>query len=238
MGEIANKETRIGVLGTGIMGAPMTQRLAAAGFPTTIWNRSPGKAQGLRLPVAASASACAADADIVVCVLSSGPVCDEILLGEGGTIAGMRPGSALVVTSSIPVATARRQAEAARLRGVDYVDAPLSGGEKGAQAGTLAIMAAGAGSLAKLANQAIVASTICAVAEALLGDFADSTILNIHGRRMIEGNFVAGGSVRNQRKDTEAALEEARGLGLDLPLLRAADTIFGKRCGGDGYDLS
>lgn len=134
----------------------------------------------------------AVEADVVICMLSSGPVCDEVLLGPSGVVSAMKPGSVLLVMSSIPVDSAREQAQAARAHGVRYVDAPVSGGEKGAIEGTLAIMAGGeqrdvdalrpllnclgrvthvgpvgCGSLAKLANQLIVASTICAVAEAL-----------------------------------------------------------------------
>ena len=128
----------------------------------------------------------------MICMLSSGPVCDETLIG-GGVLGAMRPGSLLIVMSSIPVATAQRQAELAAERGIDYLDAPVSGGETGAREGTLAIMAGGAqdvferarpllevmgrpthigpagtGKLSKLVNQMIVASTIVTVAEAML----------------------------------------------------------------------
>ena len=160
----------------------------------------------------------------------------------------MAPGATLVVMSSIPVGTARAQAAACAARGISYVDAPVSGGERGAKEGTLAIMAGGdaavvaalgpvfaplgrathvgpvgSGQLAKLANQLIVASSICAVAEALLlaerggadpaqvrealmGGFADSTVLRQHGLRMVEGNFVPGGPAKYQIKDTGTAL--------------------------------
>ena len=165
----------------------------------------------------------------------------------------MHAGSTLVVMSSIPVETARAQAERACAElAVHYIDAPVSGGEKGAREGTLAIMAGGeadrdrgarrcvraagprhpcraggSGELAKLANQLIVASNICAVAEALvlaerggadpakvrealLGGFADSTVFRQHGQRMVEGNFVPGGPAKYQVKDTGTALALAR----------------------------
>lgn len=140
----------------------------------------------------ATAAEAAAEADVVICMLSSGPVCNEVLFGASGVVSTMKPGAILLVMSSIPVDSAREQAEEAKAYGVRYVDAPVSGGEKGAIEGTLAIMAGGeqrdvdalrpllnclgrvthvgpvgCGSLAKLANQLIVASTICAVAEAL-----------------------------------------------------------------------
>lgn len=264
-------KARIGFIGTGIMGGHMARRLAEHGHPVSVWNRSPQKSEVLRASgatVAATACAAAQDADHVIVMLSSGPVCDEILLGPAGVIAAMAPGSTLIVMSSIPVETARQHAGIAAARGIDYIDAPVSGGEKGAATGALAIMAGGnadviervrpvfevlgrpvrigphgTGQLSKLVNQMMVASTIAAVAEALLlaerggadparvreallGGFADSTILRQHGLRMIESNFVPGGPAKYQIKDTATALTLAEGMGLDLPLLKLVDRLF------------
>jgi 3-hydroxyisobutyrate dehydrogenase-like beta-hydroxyacid dehydrogenase len=186
----------IGFLGTGIMGVQMARRLAQAGHEVRAWNRSRGKAERLAAfgaEIVASSADAVRDAEIVVCMLSSGPVCDEVMLGPGGTLAAMREGSTLIVMSSIPVETAQAQARAAAAQSVAYLDAPVSGGEKGATEGTLAIMVggeeaafervrpvlevmgrptrvgpAGTGELAKLVNQLIVASTIAVVAEAVL----------------------------------------------------------------------
>ncbi|HET6531459.1 MAG TPA: NAD(P)-dependent oxidoreductase [Actinoplanes sp.] len=187
---------RIGFLGTGIMGLPMARRLAEAGHEVRAWNRTRDKAERLAAAgaeVVPSPPAAVRDAEVVVCMLSSGPVCDEVLLGDGAALAAMPPSSILVVTSSIPVHTARRQARAAAARTLGYLDAPVSGGETGAIDGTLAILVggeaadlervrpvlevlgrpthigpAGTGQLAKLANQLIVAGTLTVVAEALL----------------------------------------------------------------------
>ena len=262
---------RIAVIGTGIMGAPMAGRLAEAGFSVKAWNRSAEKAAVLAAkgvqPVATAAEA-VAEADVVICMLSSGPVCDEVLLGASGVVSNMKPGAILLVMSSIPVDSAREQAEVAKAYGVAYVDAPVSGGEKGAIEGTLAIMAGGeqqdvdalrpllnclgrvthvgpvgCGSLAKLANQLIVASTICAVAEALtlveeggaepaqvrhalLGGFAESTVFRQHGKRMVEGDFRPGGPAKYQMKDTSTALAFARSRGLRLPVGEEVDRLF------------
>lgn len=270
----------IGFLGTGIMGAPMARHLGRAGHAVRAWNRSPGKAAALAqdgVSLAADPRAAAQGADVVVCMLSSGPVCDEILLGPGGVLPAMAPGSLLLVMSSIPVETAQSQAAAAAEAGLLYVDAPVSGGERGAVAGTLAIMAggspeafaraepvlsamgrpthvgpAGCGQLAKLANQAIVASTIVTVAEAitfverggadpakvreaLLGGFADSTILKQHALRMIERDFAPGGPAKYQVKDTGTALSHAATLGLTLPVLSLVDGLFSEMVAeGDG----
>ena len=262
---------QIAVIGTGIMGAPMAGRLAEAGFSVKAWNRSADKAAVLAkkgVQPAATAAEAAAEADVVLCMLSSGPVCDEVLLGASGVVSTMKPGAILLVMSSIPVDNARQQAEAARARGVRYIDAPVSGGEKGAIEGTLDIMAGGeqrdvdalrpllnclgrvthvgpvgCGSLAKLANQLIVASTICAVAEALtlveaggadpaqvrealLGGFADSTVFRQHGKRMVESNFRPGGPAKYQVKDTSTALAFAKSRGLRLPVGEEVDRLF------------
>ncbi|WP_083531051.1 NAD(P)-dependent oxidoreductase [Pararhizobium antarcticum] len=136
----------IAVIGTGIMGAPMAGRLAEAGFKVTAWNRTSDKASVLqaRGVVTADNAVDAVDgADVVICMLSSGPVCEKVLMGDDGVIAAMKPGSILLVMSSIPVETAIALANAASDRGVACLDAPVSGGEKGARDGTLAIMAGG-----------------------------------------------------------------------------------------------
>lgn len=258
---------RIGFVGTGIMGAPMARNLARGGFAVTAWNRSRAKSDALRdsgISVAETAAQAADGADLVIVMLSDGPTCDHVLNDQGGhgapVLPAMASGSRLVVMSSIPVETARDQAERAAARGVGYLDAPVSGGEKGATEATLAIMAggaqedfdalrpafsamgrptlvgpAGAGQLAKLANQIIVGNTLATVAEALifaerggadpaavrqalLGGFADSTILQQHGLRMCEGNWTPGGFSKYQLKDLRTAMAFAATLGLDLPV--------------------
>lgn len=186
---------RIAFLGTGLMGAPMARNLLRAGFPVTAWNRSRAKAEALRpdgATVADDPAAAVRDADIVILMLENGPIVEEVLF-RAGTATALRPGTVVADMSSIKPAEA--QGHAARLaeRGVLHLDAPVSGGTVGAEAGTLAIMAGGeaeafaraetalaamgrpvhvgphgAGQLAKLANQIIVGVTIGAVAEALM----------------------------------------------------------------------
>jgi 3-hydroxyisobutyrate dehydrogenase-like beta-hydroxyacid dehydrogenase len=270
----------IGFVGTGIMGGHMARRLAAAGHRVKAWNRTTEKAQALSehgVVVAARAMDVAREADAVICMLSSGPVCDDVLRGGGAVLAAMRRGSTLIVMSSIPVESARQQSREAAARGIDYLDAPVSGGEAGAEGGRLAIMVggddtvfersrtlfeamgrpvrvgpAGSGQLSKLVNQMMVASSIASVAEALLlaerggadpakvreallGGFADSTVLRQHGQRMIDGNFVAGGPAKYQVKDTSTALALSRSIGLELPLLGLVDRLFADMVShGDG----
>jgi len=162
--------------------------------------------------------------------------------------------------------TARAEAEQAAAFGVGYLDAPVSGGEKGAIEGTLAIMAGGeqadfdavapaframgrptrvgppgTGQLAKLANQIIVGNTLATVAEALIfaaqggadpaavrealmGGFADSAILKVHGERMCQGNWTPGGFSRYQLKDLRTAMAFAQSVGLTLPV---SDVVTG-----------
>ena len=253
-------DRRIALLGTGIMGAHMARRLAQAGFPVTVWNRSAAKAGQLTpfgVTIAGSPSSACADADVVIVMLSNGPVVEEVLFSPDkagkSPVEAMVAGSVLVVMSSIPVETCQSQAPTRwRCGSVDYIDAPVSGGEPGARDGTLAIMAGGAaqvidgiadvfaamgrvthigpvgtGQMTKLANQIIVGATMAAVAEALhfaakggadpaavrkalMGGFADSKILNIHGERMVERNFVPGGPAEYQLKDLRHR-EGARG---------------------------
>lgn len=265
-------EKTIAVLGTGIMGAPIARRLAAAVHRVTVWNRSHDKAARLAdeapVDLADTPGAAAERAETVIVMLSDGPACDALLFGDDGVLSIMRPDSTLIVMSSISVDTAERQAEAARRLGIAYLDAPVSGGEKGAVDGSLAIMVggeaaaferaralfdvlgravhvgpAGSGQLTKLANQLIVANGIAAIAEALLlaerggadlervlealqGGFADSAILRIHGRRMLEHDHAPGGPARWQYKDTQTALRQMERLALELPVSRLVDGLF------------
>lgn len=195
-----NEQSVIGFIGTGIMGSHMARRLSQAGFALRAWNRTRAKVEALQAAgaqVADTAIAAGAQADAVVVMLSDGPTCDRVLLQNGAhgapVLPAMRPGALLLVMSSIPVETAQHLDEQARRRGIDCLDAPVSGGEKGAAEGALAIMAGGSedafaraaplfdalgratlvggpgsGQLAKLANQLIVANTVATVAEALL----------------------------------------------------------------------
>lgn len=190
---------KIAVLGIGLMGFPMARRLAEAGHEVHAWNRSRDKAERLApfgAKVHDTAARAVADAEAVVSLLENGPVVGEVLFGadgESGAAAAMRKGTLVIDMASIKPAEARNHAKRLAALGIDHLDAPVSGGTVGAEAGTLAIMAGGeardfaraapvfaalgrathvgphgAGQLAKLANQMIVGITIGAVAEALL----------------------------------------------------------------------
>ena len=252
--------TKIAFLGIGLMGDPMVRCLLQAGFTVTAWNRTHAKAAALAeagaLPVA-SAAAAVSGADIVISMLEAGPVVAAVM---DQALAAMPAGALWIDMSST------RQSEAqdfqARLQalGLSFIDAPVSGGVGGAQAGTLAIMAgasatdyaraepvlaamgrptlvgpSGSGQVSKLCNQLIVGGTLNIIAEALLlaqaagadpaavraairGGFAESRILEIHGQRMLERNFVPGGQVKSQLKDMHNILAAAQAAGVALPV--------------------
>ena len=256
--------TQLTLLGTGLMGAPMARNLIRAGHDLRVWNRSPEKARAIEGAQAFDDPAEAvAGSRIVISMLSDGPASAEV---ESAAGAGFADGAIWVEMASIRPAEARAAGERFATRGMGYVDAPVSGGTRGAEGGTLAIMAGGeadafgrvapvleamgrpvhvgpvgTGQLAKLANQAIVACTIAAVAEATLlleeggadpaavrdalrGGFADSTILQQHGARMTARDFTPGGPARLQIKDLENVLDAAGAL--DLPAVRAVTDRF------------
>lgn len=188
-------ELRIALLGTGLMGLPMSRRLIAAGFALTAWNRTRARAEPLAADgarIADSAADAVRDANVVITMLEHGGIVREVLDAHGVREA-IAPGALFIDMSSIQPSEAREHAGWLAARGVGALDAPVSGGTVGAEAGTLAIMAGGsapdferalpvfaplgrathvgptgAGQLAKLANQMIVGITIGAVAEALL----------------------------------------------------------------------
>lgn len=259
---MTTEKLKIGFLGTGLMGEHMARNLLRAGHQVTAWNRTIEKAETLRpdgARIASSAHDAVLEADMVVTMLADGATVAEVMFAQD--VAGaMKSGAVLVDMSSIKPEEAREHAQKMQSMGLNHLDAPVSGGTKGAEAGSLAIMAGGdktvfeqmahalgamgrpvhvgpdgAGQLSKLANQTIVAVTIGVVAEAILlaekggadpaaicdalkGGFADSVILQQHGHRMIERNFVPGGLSKFQLKDVNNALNEAQNHDLSLPL--------------------
>lgn len=189
-------KTELGYIGTGLMGAPMATRLIDAGNPVTVWNRTAEKAEPLvqrGATLGASAADVAAKSDIVFMCLTDTAAVREAVFGETGIAKGARKGSVLVDFSSIqPEATRDMAARLKDEAGMEWIDAPVSGGVPGAEMGTLAIMAGGdsasfdrvtpfvlqmaarftlmgpigAGQTTKLCNQVIVGCTMAVLAEA------------------------------------------------------------------------
>ncbi len=260
---------KIAFLGTGLMGAPMVRRFQAAGHILTVWNRSRPRAEVLSdiALVAGSARQAVADADVVIFMLLDGPATWEVLVTQG-CLEAARPGTLFIDMGSVDPETDTRIAERALENELEFLDAPVSGGVVGAEAGSLSIFVGGeaevfgraenvlramgrpthlgpvgAGQIAKLANQLIVATTIGAVAEglrlaeaggcdpaklreALMGGFADSRILELHGKRMVTGDFEPGGRSAAQLKDLNNALDLARSCCLELPLAECIRSGF------------
>jgi len=253
---------RFGFVGLGNMGAPMARHLQAAGAKMFIWNRSPEPrqtAEALGMTAVATLPELARTIGPgVLCVnLTTTEVVETLVFGPGGLHDGLDFGSLIIDFGTTSVPATKRFAER-----VKWVDAPVSGGQVGAEAATLSIMVggneadvarawpilttvgkrvthlgpSGSGQVTKLANQLIVAQTIDAVAQALrlvelsgvdpaaarqamLGGFADSRILDLHGDRMVKRNFVAGGRAEWQLKDVRLIVEQAAAVGLKSPTL-------------------
>jgi 3-hydroxyisobutyrate dehydrogenase-like beta-hydroxyacid dehydrogenase len=247
-------------LGIGLMGKPMATRLVQAGFTVRAWNRTPAKAEALRA-IGAEPQAELADAldgaDVVISMLESGAVVDQLI---EAALTRLMPGALWIDMSSTQKGEALAFHAKLRAHAINFIDAPVSGGVVGAEAGTLAIMAgasaidfaraepvlramgrptlvgpAGSGQVAKLCNQLIVGGTLDIVAEALLlahaagadpaavraairGGFAESRILDVHGQRMLERNFMPGGQVKSQLKDMQNVLVAAFDAGVVLPI--------------------
>jgi len=263
----------VAFLGIGLMGKPMATRLAQAGYPLRVWNRTAAKAEALRATGAephADLQDAVRGADIVISILEAGPVVGQVI---ADALPALTQGTLWIDMSSTRQDEALAFAGWMQQAGCRFVDAPVSGGVGGAEAGQLAIMAGanaadyaqaepvlrvlgnpkavgpvGSGQVAKLCNQLIVGATINVVAEALLlaeaagadpaavreairGGFAGSRVLEVHGQRMLERNFMPGGQVKTQLKDQRNILAAANAAGVTLPVTelvtRQYETIEG-----------
>ncbi len=252
----------IGFIGLGIMGKPMARNLLKAGYSLAVHSRSRPPIDELAAEGAAAVESpreAAARADVVITMLPDSPDVEQVYAGPDGVFSGARPGALLIDMSTISPVVARKLAAEAERRGFEMLDAPVSGGEAGAVGATLSIMiggaepaverampvfktlgknivhvgAAGAGQVAKAANQIVVGVTIAAVAEALvlaakagvdpakvrqvlLGGFAQSKVLEAHGQKMLERNFKPGFRVRLHEKDLKIALDSGSEYGVPL----------------------
>jgi 2-hydroxy-3-oxopropionate reductase len=202
---------RIGFIGLGIMGKPMARNLLKAGYPLTVWNRSQPAIDELVGDGASPGSSpkdVAHQSDVIITIVTDSPDVEKVALGPDGIMEGGRPGLIHVDMSTISPAVTRRIASRLAEKGVEMLDAPVSGGDTGAQAGTLSIMVGGkeetfrrcqpifevlgrtivhcgpngAGQTVKLCNQIVVALNNLAMCEALV--FA--TKAGVDTRRMLE----------------------------------------------------
>jgi 2-hydroxy-3-oxopropionate reductase len=263
---VSERLDRVGFIGLGVMGAPMARHVLAAGFPLTVHSRSAPPVEALVADGASWAGKPAEVArvsDVIVTMLPDTPDVELVLLGADGVQEGAASGSLVIDMSTIdPIAT-RTFAERLASGGVAMLDAPVSGGQVGAEAGTLSIMVggpddafqralpvfesmgqtivhvgpAGAGQVTKACNQLVIASAVEAVGEAfvlavkagvdpakvreaLLGGFAGSKVLDLHGQRMLDGAFGPGFRSALMAKDGRIVVEAADRLGAPIPGFR------------------
>ena len=254
---------RVGFIGLGIMGSPMARHLLEAGFPLTVHSRSPAPVDALvsdGAVRATSPSEVAGVSDVVITMLPDTPDVEHVMLGDDGVAVGAPAGTLVIDMSTIDPGPTRAIAEQLGKHGVEMLDAPVSGGERGAIDGALSIMVggpdgaftraqpilqamgknivhvgpSGAGQITKACNQLVVAATIEAIAEALvlaersgvdpakvrealLGGFAGSKILEVHGQRMLDRAFEPGFRARLHRKDARIVLDAARAADSPIP---------------------
>jgi 3-hydroxyisobutyrate dehydrogenase-like beta-hydroxyacid dehydrogenase len=137
----------VGLIGLGLMGRPIAANLLKKGFSLTVWNRTPSRAQELAsqgAKVAATPQETAAASDVLMMIVSDPPAVEQVLWGKDGVFAGLRRGSVLVDSSTVSPELARRSAAACSERGIEYLDAPVTGGTWGAEKGELVMMVGGA----------------------------------------------------------------------------------------------
>lgn len=253
----------IGYIGLGIMGRPMALNLLKAGFELHVWARRPESTQPLQdagATIHSSLSALAEHCDVIFLNVSDTPDVEALTIDKGGLIEHCTAGTIIVDNSTISPNTTRVIADKLAERGIEMLDAPVSGGDVGAQAGTLSIMVGGkaevfakvlpalqacganivhigdhgAGQVCKACNQVLVAQNMAAVGEAmmlakasgadaakvreaLLGGFAQSRILDIHGQRILDNHFAPGFKAELHHKDMNIALNTAHENGIELP---------------------
>jgi 2-hydroxy-3-oxopropionate reductase len=257
---------KIGFIGLGIMGKPMALNLIKAGYQVNVLSAS--NASGILKEAGASLIDNIAElskhSDIIITMLPDSPEVKNVV---SEVLEGINSGSLFIDMSTISPAVSLEIFTSMKDKGVSALDAPVSGGQVGAEAGSLSIMVGGdepsfnralpifqalgknivligkpgAGQVTKACNQMIVGITIQAVAEAfsmakkagvdlekmrdvLLGGFAQSRILDLHGKRMIDGNFVPGFKVKLHKKDMGIALQTGANHNVSL---KATELIAG-----------
>ncbi len=263
---------KVGYIGLGLMGKPMARNILKAGFPLVVHNRSRAAVDELVAEGATAAwtpAEVAAQVDVVITNLPDSPDVEKVALGKDGIIEGAHEGLIFIDNSTIKPATARKIAEKLAEKGVSALDAPVSGGDIGAINGTLTIMLggekaalnkampvlkamgksitlvgdAGAGQIAKVCNQIMVAAQMVGMAELLIvaqkagadpekvvqaikGGAAQCWALDIKPPRLFEGNRQPGFKAYMQAKDLNIVLDTAREYGVPLPGTSANTQLF------------
>jgi len=273
----------LGFIGLGIMGKPMASHLVKAGHSVQVCDLAEESVKHLCSLGAKGCTCCkevAQKSKIIFVIVPDTPDVEAVLFGPEGLAEGLKPGSIVVDMSSISPLATKEFAKRLGAKSIEMLDAPVSGGQVGAENATLSIMVGGKvdvfnqikpyfelmgknivhvggngdGQTCKVANQIVVALTLEAVAEALLfaskagadpmkvrqallGGFAQSRILEIHGERMIKRTFNPGFRVRLHQKDLNIALQSARSMGLSLPSTATAQELFNALAAQGGSEL-
>ncbi|GHB88229.1 NAD(P)-dependent oxidoreductase [Persicitalea jodogahamensis] len=252
---------QIGFIGLGIMGKPMALNLIKAGYPVSVLESS--HAAGVLTEAGAKAFSnskeLAKEVDVVITMLPDSPEVEEVVSGQNGVLEGIQSGTLFIDMSTISPSVAVKVHGLMQEKDVEALDAPVSGGQVGAENAALSIMVGGSeeafnralpifqamgknivrmgepgtGQTTKACNQMIVGMTIQAVGEAftlaskagvdlarmreaLLGGFAQSRILDLHGQRLIDRNFQPGFKIKLHKKDMGIALDAGKEHDVDL----------------------
>ena len=261
---------KIGFIGIGLMGLPMAKNILKSGYKLTAFNRSPNKADLLKefgAEIAKSLGELVNNSDVIITMLTDDKAVDEVMNNQN-FVENLKSGKILIDMSSVKPITAKKHANNLKLKDINYLDAPVSGGTIGAEEATLAIMIGGdqnvfnevkdllktmgnptlvgpvgSGQVSKLANQIIVGLTIGAVAEAvtlcekagadpikmisaLSGGWADSKVLQTHGKRMINKDFTPKGKTSTHLKDMNNILECANNFNTHLPISNLVKEMY------------
>jgi 2-hydroxy-3-oxopropionate reductase len=272
-------EMKIGFIGLGIMGKPMSKNLIKGGYSLIVCDLNKAAVEEVKAvgaETAETAAEVARRSDIVITMLPNSPHVKAVVLGQNGLLEGARDGLVLIDMSSIDPIASREIGEAAAKKGVKMLDAPVSGGEPKAIDGTLSVMVGGgkelfdrcydimktmagsvvyvgelgAGNIAKLANQIIVALNIAAVSEAMVlskkagvspelvyqairGGLAGSTVLDAKMPMILDRNFDPGFRIELHIKDLNNALGAAHAFSVPLPLTALAmEMMQALKCDG------
>lgn len=265
--------TKIGFIGLGVMGKPMAKNLIKAGYSLIVYDIFPGSVEELAKAGAKKAESpkdVAQRSELIITMLPDSPQVEEVTLGKDGVLEGAKSGSVIIDMSSIAPSVSQKVAAQAKAKGVEMLDAPVSGGETGAINAELAIMVGGkeeifnkyydilrvmgksavrigkigAGNIAKLANQIIVAINIEALGEAftlaekagvkpellyeaIKGGLAGSKVLETKIQKIKDGDFKPGFKIKLHQKDLNNVILTAKELSVPLPVTSLVQQMIG-----------
>ena len=261
---------KIGFIGIGLMGLPMAKNILKAGYNLKAFNRSQSKAEPLKdfgAEISSTINDVVKESDVLITMLTDDTAIDDVM-NSSNFLDNLKSGTTVIDMSSVKPTTATKYYNNLKLKNINYLDAPVSGGTIGAEEASLAIMVggeqkvfdevidifktmgnptlvgpSGSGQVSKLANQVIVGLTIGAVAEAitlcekaganpdkmikaLSGGWADSKILQTHGKRMIDKDFTPKGRTSVHLKDMNNILECANSHNTHLPISNLVKEMY------------